>query len=247
MNNFDLENIINIKLNSHQFDDFSPNGLQIEGAKNIKKIVSGVSICQELLNKAIELKASAIIVHHGCFWNKTKQVITGIQKKRLKTLMLHNINLYSWHLPLDAHPEIGNNAQIAKKLNITIQGHLLPYVPWGTLKNNLSGKELSDEIIKHYNRVPFHERSEKNCNISKLAWCSGKGQGFMKDINLSKLDAFLTGEISEETIYMARENNLHFYAIGHYASERDGIIALGDWLTKKYNLNITFVDINNPI
>lgn len=134
MKNITLEKIINKKLNSNAFHDFAPNGLQIEGIKNIKKIITGVSACQELLNKAVKMNASAIIVHHGYFWNNSERTIKGIHKKRLYTIMSNNINLYSWHLPLDAHPQLGNNVQIAKKLDINIKGYLLPMVPWGIFK-----------------------------------------------------------------------------------------------------------------
>lgn len=247
MNNFNLEKIINKKLKVHMFQDYAPNGLQIEGSKNIKKIVTGVSACQDLLDQAVKLNATAIIVHHGYFWNNTEKIIKNIQRTRLKTIISNNINLYSWHLPLDAHTELGNNAHIAKKLNIKIQGYLLPLVPWGTFDNGISGKELFSKIKKKYNRTPFYENPKYNSKIFKIAWCSGKGQSFINKIDLFNLDAFLTGEVSEETIYIARENSLHFFSIGHHASERDGIIALGNWLTDNYNLDITFIDTNNPI
>ncbi|CAL4043071.1 Nif3-like dinuclear metal center hexameric protein [Buchnera aphidicola] len=247
MNNLNLEKIINEKLKIHLFQDFVPNGLQVEGSSNIKKIITGVSACQDLLDQAVKLHASAIIVHHGYFWNNTDRIINSIQKKRLKTIISNDINLYSWHLPLDAHPELGNNVHIAKKLNIKIKGYLLPLVPWGIFEYGISGSELLTEIIKKYNRTPFYEPQKYNSKIFKIAWCSGKGQGFMKKINLSNLDAFLTGEVSEETIYISRENDLHFFSIGHHASERDGIIALSNWLINKYNLDVTFIDTDNPI
>ncbi|HXK00452.1 MAG TPA: Nif3-like dinuclear metal center hexameric protein [Buchnera sp. (in: enterobacteria)] len=247
MNNFYLEKIINEKLKTHKFQDYAPNGLQIEGSKHIKRIVTGVSACQDLLDQAVKLNASAIIVHHGYFWNNTERIIKNIQRKRLKTIISNDINLYSWHLPLDAHPELGNNIHIAKKLNIKIEGYLSPFIPWGTFKDGISGQKLFKKIIKMYNRTPFYEHHQCDSKIFKIAWCSGKGQGFMKQIDLVHLDAFLTGEVSEETIYIARENHLHFFSIGHHASERDGIIALGNWLSEKYNLDVTFFDTNNPI
>ncbi|HMI76918.1 MAG TPA: Nif3-like dinuclear metal center hexameric protein [Buchnera sp. (in: enterobacteria)] len=247
MKNTTLENIINKKLDSHTFHDLVPNGLQIEGVKKIKKIITGVSACQELLDEAVKLNASAIIVHHGYFWKNSTRIIKGMNKKRLKTIINNDINLYSWHLPLDAHPQLGNNVQIAKKLDINIKGYLLPLVPWGNFSKVISGKELYHKITQAFNRVPFYEHKNTYPNISKIAWCSGKGQNFIKDINLTNLDAFITGEISEETIYIARENNLHFFSIGHYASERDGIKSLSNWLIKKYQLDVTFIDIDNPI
>ena len=247
MKNTTLENIINQKLHSNTFHDLSPNGLQIEGIKKINKIITGVSACQELLDAAVKLNASAIIVHHGYFWKNSTRTIKGIHKKRLQTIITNNINLYSWHLPLDAHPTLGNNVQIAKKLNINIKGYLLPFVTWGEFETVISGKELYEKISKKFHRTPFYENKNTVSNISKIAWCSGKGQNFIKDIDLTNLDAFITGEVSEDTIYIARENKLHFFAIGHYASETDGIKALSNWLIQKYQLDVTFIDINNPI
>jgi len=134
MKNFLLEEIINKKLSSDKYDDIVPNGLQIEGDHIVKKIIIGVTACQNLLDVAVSHGANAIIVHHGYFWQKESRYIHNMKRKRLKTILSNNINLYSWHLPLDIHPELGNNAQIGKKLNICIKGNILPYVLWGEFK-----------------------------------------------------------------------------------------------------------------
>ncbi|QNS01989.1 MAG: Nif3-like dinuclear metal center hexameric protein [Buchnera aphidicola (Pentalonia nigronervosa)] len=246
MQNFLLEKIINKKLDSKKYSDIVPNGLQIEGEKTIKKIVVGVTACQELLNKALIFHANTIIVHHGYFWKNEPQCIHNMKRIRLKTILSHNINLYSWHLPLDMHPKLGNNAQIANKLNISLQGKILPYVFWGTVKKRITGFELARIIQKEFKKKPIHIHENAPLYIKRIAWCSGRGQNFINQAHTFGIDAFLSGEISEETTHIARELGMHFFSIGHHATERDGIKSLGIWLRKKHHLDVTFVDIHNP-
>lgn len=245
MNNFFLENIINQKLLTHQYADVVPNGLQIQGSKIVKKIITGVTACQKLLDISLSYNADTIIVHHGYFWKNESRYIHNIQRKRLKTILSNNINLYSWHLPLDIHPQLGNNAQIAKKLNICIKGNILPYVFWGVIKKT-TGFKFAKKIEKAYKKRPIHLYENASIDINRIAWCSGKGQGFIKKAYTFGIDAFLTGEISEETIHIARELGIHFFALGHHATEKDGIRSLGKWLHKKYNLDVDFIDVYNP-
>ncbi|WP_422667223.1 Nif3-like dinuclear metal center hexameric protein [Buchnera aphidicola] len=246
MNNFELEKIINKKLSSDQCEDIVPNGLQIEGQSEIKKIITGVTACQELLNHALFYHADTIIVHHGYFWPNESKYIHNMQRYRLKTILSNNINLYSWHLPLDIHPHLGNNAQIAKKLNICVQGYILPYVLWGNMNNDVTGNELFKIIEKKFKKSPIHFYKNAPHNIHRIAWCSGKGQGFIKHAYKFGIDAFLTGEISEETIHIAAELKIHFFSLGHHITEKDGIKSLGAWLEKKYNLDVKFINIDNP-
>ncbi|XBC39007.1 MAG: Nif3-like dinuclear metal center hexameric protein [Buchnera aphidicola (Nurudea shiraii)] len=247
MKNIILEKIINNKLNSMSYKDYIHNGLQIEGIKEIKKIITGVTACQELLNIAVQKNAQAIIVHHGYFWNNSERTIKGIHRNRIKTILENNINLYCWHLPLDYHPELGNNAQIAKILNIKIKGYVAPLVPWGILKKKVTANEIIKIITRKFNRIPFHYQNNAKELIYKVAWCSGKGQSFINLVSQFGVDAFFTGEVSEETIHVAKEKNFHFFSIGHHASECGGIIALTNWIKTKINLDITFFDIYNPI
>ncbi|WAI18542.1 MAG: Nif3-like dinuclear metal center hexameric protein [Buchnera aphidicola (Acyrthosiphon caraganae)] len=246
MNNFFLEDIINKKLSSNQHNDIVPNGLQIEGTKTVNKIITGVTACQALLDKALFYNADTIIVHHGYFWKNESRYIHNMQRKRLKTILSNNINLYSWHLPLDIHPELGNNAQIAKKLNICTRGNILPYVFWGTIKNQMNGFEFAKKIEKKFKKYPIHLHENAPLYINRIAWCSGRGQSFIKQACKFGIDAFLTGEISEETTHIARELGVHFFSLGHHATEKDGIKSLGKWLHKKYNLCVDFIDIHNP-
>lgn len=247
MNNIILEKIINNKLNSNKYYDFSPNGLQIEGRSNIKKIITGVSACQILLDKAVEYNADAIIVHHGYFWKKDPLTIKGIHRKRLKTILSNNINLYSWHLPLDGCKTLGNNIQIAKKLKIKIQGEITQFLMWGYLKKSITGKKLSNIIATKFSRIPFYYNCSNKSKIRKIAWCSGKGQSFISHAAQFGVDAFLTGEVSEETIHLIREYKLHFFSAGHHATEKDGIKQLGNWIIKNYHLDVIFIDVDNPI
>lgn len=247
MNNFFLEDIINKKLLSHQCNDIVPNGLQIEGVSTVKKIITGVTACQALLDEALVNNADTIMVHHGYFWNNESKYIHDMERKRLKTILTHDINLYSWHLPLDIHPQLGNNAQIAKKLNIVIKGNIgIPYVFWGILKNKMTGIELAIKIEKKFKKYPIHISENTPQYINRIAWCSGRGQSFIKQAYKFRIDAFLTGEISEQTTHIAKELGIHFFSLGHHITEKDGIKALGKWLCKKYNLNVNFVDIYNP-
>ncbi|MDR7344456.1 dinuclear metal center YbgI/SA1388 family protein [Pantoea alhagi] len=246
MNNFELEQIVNQQLNSAAFSDYAPNGLQVEGRAEVRKIVTGVTASQALLDEAVRLQADAVMVHHGYFWKNEAPVIKGMKRRRLRTLLANDINLYGWHLPLDAHPQLGNNAQLAQALGIRVQGEVQPLVPWGELDASLSGEQLAQRIAQVLGRQPLHCGDNAPQQIRRIAWCSGGGQGFIDSAADFGVDAFITGEVSEQTIHSARENGLHFFAAGHHATERGGIRALGEWLAAHHQLDVTFIDIDNP-
>ncbi|MDF7680239.1 type 2 GTP cyclohydrolase I [Enterobacteriaceae bacterium ESL0689] len=246
MKNSELEQLINQKLNSAAFSDYAPNGLQVEGRTTVQKIVTGVTACQRLLDEAVRLQADAVIVHHGYFWKNESPLIRGIKRQRLKTLLSHDINLYGWHLPLDAHPELGNNARLARLLGITPQGDIEPLVPWGTLAHPVSGEQLAATIAARLGRDPLWCGDNGPEKITRVAWCSGGGQHFIDSAARFGVDAFITGEVSEQTIHSAREQGIHFYAAGHHATECGGIRALSQWLSQNTRLDITFIDIPNP-
>ncbi|CUR53170.1 Nif3-like dinuclear metal center hexameric protein [Buchnera aphidicola] len=249
MNNFILEKLINKKLiGKKKILDIVPNGLQIEGKSEVIKIITGVSICQKLLNIAIAKKADAIIVHHGFFWNNEEKVILGIKRKRIKNILKHNINLYSWHLPLDIHKKIGNNVLFASNLNIKIKGNILPEVLWGEFENPIPYSILIEKIKKIFHRTPFHYGETAPNLIKRVAWCTGKGQKFLINSTKKNIDAFFTGEISEENIHVSFENKIHFFSLGHHATEIAGIKTLTKWLKKKNTkFDLEFVNIFNPI
>lgn len=246
MLNSELETLINQKLDVANFQDYAPNGLQVEGRRDISRIVTGVTACQALLDAAVDLQADAIIVHHGYFWKNEPAIVRGIKRNRLKTLLANDINLYGYHLPLDAHPQLGNNAQLAKMLGIQIQGEVVPLVPYGNLYVPLSGEDFGRQIELQLGRKVLHSAQGGPDIIRRVAWCTGGGQGFIQQAAEFGVDAFITGEVSEQTIHIAREMGLHFYAAGHHATERGGIRALGEWLDAQPGLSVTFVDIDNP-
>ncbi|WP_343189760.1 Nif3-like dinuclear metal center hexameric protein [Buchnera aphidicola] len=248
MKNSELEKIINKKLNKKKFKDCIYNGLQIEGAKKIKKIITGVSICKKLIKIAILKNADAIIVHHGMFWKNKIKNIKNIHKNRLKLILENNINLYCWHAPLDLDTSIGNNVCIAKKLKIQIKGKINDFLFWGEFKKKINYKKLKNYIKKKYHRNPFcYNTKFKKKNIKTISWCSGKGQKFISDAANFGVDAFLTGEVSEETMHYVDEYKLYFFSAGHHVTEIDGVKKLGEWIQKKYNIETIFVNIHNPI
>ncbi|WP_343182345.1 Nif3-like dinuclear metal center hexameric protein [Buchnera aphidicola] len=247
MNNYELEKIINNKLNSKKIHDYIPNGLQIEGKNNIKKIITGVSICQKLIDIAIQKQAEAIIVHHGFFWKNESNRIIKNKKNRLKSILSHEINLYNWHLPLDIHDQLGNNVQIAKKLGINILGKITDLVLWGNFSHKIPVSTFIQKVNTIFNHEVMCFKNPDNNFIKNIAWCSGRGQKYIKYACNFSLDAFLTGEASEDTMHYSYENKIHFFSAGHYCTERFGIQKLGDWLNKNYNLNVEFIDIYNPI
>jgi dinuclear metal center YbgI/SA1388 family protein len=201
MKNSELEQLINEKLNSATFSDYAPNGLQVEGRETVQKIVTGVTASQALLDEAVRLQADAVIVHHGYFWKGESPVIRGIKRQRLKTLLANDINLYGWHLPLDAHPELGNNVQLAQLLGITVMGEIEPLVPWGELSMPVSGLELASWIEARLGRKPLWCGDTGPDKVARVAWCTGGGQSFIDSAARFGVDAFITGEVSEQTIH----------------------------------------------
>lgn len=246
MNHYELENIVNQQLNSGAFSDYAPNGLQVEGRTEVKTLITGVTASQALVDEAVARNADAILVHHGYFWKSEPAVIKGMKRNRLRALLTNDINLYGWHLPLDAHPTLGNNAQLAKLLDIEVKGEVQPLVFWGELATPLSGEALAQRIEEKLGRTPLHCGDNAPAQIRRVAWCSGGGQGFIDSAAAFGVDAYITGEVSEQTIHSAREQGLHFFAAGHHATERAGIKALGEWLASEHGLDVTFIDIPNP-
>lgn len=246
MRNSELEAVINQQLNVAAFQDYAPNGLQVEGRENVQRIITGVTASQALLDVAVAQRADAVLVHHGYFWKNESPVISGMKRRRLKTLLANDINLYGYHLPLDAHPELGNNACLAALLDITALGEIEPLLPYGELSQPVSGEALRERLETRLGRSVLHCGDNAPSKITRLAWCSGGGQGFIEQAARFGVDAFITGEVSEQTIHIAREMGLHFYAAGHHATECGGIKALGEWLAQQHGLDVTFIDIPNP-
>lgn len=251
MNNFQLESTLNQKLSPDLIKDYCPNGLQVEGTTDVNKIVTGVTASKALIDKAIELKADAILVHHGYFWKGEPEAIRGMKGARIKSLIKNEINLYAYHLPLDVHPEIGNNARLGKLLDIDIEGGLEPtpqsVAIYGSLSSSMSGEAFSKKIETVLNRKPLHITPAIDKPIKTVGWCTGGGQDYLELAASKGLDAFISGEISERTTYIARELGIHYFSAGHHATERYGVKALGEWLAAKHGLDVEFIDIDNPV
>ena len=245
----EFNQLLNDILKPDLIKDFCPNGLQVEGKNEIKKIVTGVTASQALIEAAIEQQADAILVHHGFFWKGESQPITGMKKRRIGALLANDINLFGYHLPLDIHPAVGNNAQLAKLLDIEIETGLEPtsnsVAMKGRLKTPLSGEDFADKIAKVLNRTPLTSLV-RSAKIETIALCTGGGQGYIDLAADQGIDAYLTGEASEQTIHSSREQNIDFFAAGHHATERYGVKALGEHLSRTTGLEVQFVDIDNP-
>ncbi|MFC5076910.1 Putative GTP cyclohydrolase 1 type 2 [Vibrio thalassae] len=252
MNNLQLEAVLNDKLSPQLIKDYSPNGLQIEGTSEIKKMVTGVTASQALIDYAVSVNADALLVHHGYFWKGEPEPIRGMKGKRIRTLIKNDLNLYGYHLPLDIHPELGNNARLADLLGIEVidglEGHPQSVAMFGKLANPMSGEALAQKIAQVLAREPLHITPDQaNKMIETVGWCTGGGQDYIELAASKGLDAFISGEISERTTYTARELNIHYFAAGHHATERYGIKALGEWLASEHGLDVEFIDIDNPV
>jgi len=246
----DLLNYSNNVLEIERFHDYCPNGLQVEGKAEIKKIVSGVTASQALIDAAIKEGADVLLVHHGYFWKGEDARIIGLKYKRVRSLIESGVNLLAYHLPLDAHPLYGNNAKLAEILNLNIAGSFPAGSDavgmYGTLKTPMSAADFSQKIASGLEREPLHI-GDNNEQIHTIAWCSGAAQNYIEAAAELGVDAYLTGEVSEQTVHIAREHGLHFYAAGHHATERYGVQAFAEHLASHFALNHQFIDIPNPV
>jgi len=252
MNILQLEKILNEKLSPQLIKDYTPNGLQVEGKQEVIRIVTGVTASQALVDKAVELNADALLVHHGYFWKGEPEPIRGMKGNRIRTLIKNDINLLGYHMPLDIHPELGNNAELARLLDIDVEGgmegHPQSVAMRGRLKQPMSGAEFASKINQVLNRQPLHIAPDQAGKIIEtIGWCTGGGQDYIELAVQLGLDAFISGEISERTTYTAREMGIHYFAAGHHATERYGVKALGEWLAAEHGLDVEFIDIDNPV
>ena len=231
--------------------DFAPNGLQIEGKDTLHTIVTGVTASQALLDAAVTHQADAVMVHHGFFFKGEPDVIVGMKRQRIATLLQHNINLFAYHLPLDVHPTLGNNVLLAAELGIEVDG-TFAVDPWeqagcyGHLPSAQSGETLAAHLASCLDRQPLYIAANDH-PIKTVAWATGAAQDYIVEAAKLGVDAFITGEASERTCHYARELGVHFFAAGHHATERYGIKALGEHLAKQFDLQAIFIDIDNPI
>ncbi|AMC37164.1 Nif3-like dinuclear metal center hexameric protein [Janthinobacterium sp. B9-8] len=244
----DLENYIGQLLLVDTWRDYCPNGLQIEGRKNVQRIVTGVTASQALIDAAIDLNADALLVHHGFFWKGENACITRNKKTRIAKLLANDLNLLAYHLPLDAHPTLGNNAQLGKKLGLIGSGRFGDQqLGWlGELETPLTLAEFTLQIDAQLQRLPLVIGPAEQI-IKRVAWCTGGAQSFFHEAAHLNIDCFITGEASEFVTHLARESGVSYIAAGHHATERYGIEALGQHLASQYGLEHIHLDLENPV
>ncbi|MPV86694.1 Nif3-like dinuclear metal center hexameric protein [Cardiobacteriales bacterium ML27] len=250
-----------------RYQDYTPNGLQVAGKKNIQRIVFGVTASMDLIEAAIAKQADAIIVHHGYFWKNESPVVTGMKQRRLKALLQNDINLYAYHLPLDGHEQLGNNAQLAGLWQIDNPAPVrtdsllwigdMPNETLGEASDGLSSgsssdllgsslADFADRVASTLARTPQVIAGGEH-RIQRIAWCSGAAQSMIEAAKAEGADAFVSGEISEQTVHFARENGIHYIAAGHHATERGGVSALAQHLQAILALDCCFIDCANPV
>lgn len=238
-------------LEAGSFSDYCPNGLQVEGRPEVRSLVTGVTASMELIEAAVAAQADAVLVHHGYFWKGEDERVTGMKRRRLQRLLGTDTSLLAYHLPLDAHPELGNNAQLAGVLGLNRSGCFgndggMQLAQSGTLPQPMDAPALIRHIETQLGRTPMHIAGQA-ASIETVGWCTGAAQSYLEAAAEQGLDAFISGEISEQTVHVARECGIHYFAAGHHATERYGVRALGDHLAGQFGVSHRFIDIANPV
>ncbi len=243
----EIDEYLSALLQTASFKDYGPNGLQIEGRDEVRKLVTGVTASRALIDAAIDAQADAVLVHHGLFWRGYEGRITGWLKQRIARLLAHDISLYAHHLPLDAHAEFGNNAQFGARLGIATDARFgeqsLGFI--GTLPVPSSMADLVDRCERLTGRTTTSINGDGRTMV-RVAWCTGGAQSYFEAAIAAGADVFITGEISEPQAHLARETGTAFIAVGHHASERYGVQALGAHLATVFGIEHTHIDIDNP-
>ncbi len=247
----DLAAYLHELLDCVNFEDYAPNGIQVEGKAEIQKICTAVTASLDAVTQALDLHADALLVHHGYFWRGENPVLIGMKRERVAKLIQNNLSLFAYHLPLDCHVEFGNNACLARLLDLSnIKTHKVGKTKdllWtGSLQNSMTVQQFSSHLQEKLGRDPLYiEGSDRP--IKHLALCSGAAQDFIEDAHKLGVDAYLSGEISERTYYQAKELGIHYFSCGHHATERYGIQALGNHLASRFQLEHYFLDSFNPV
>lgn len=246
----ELVNYTDNLLQTERFSDYCPNGLQVQAGDTVARIVTGVTASQALIDAAVQHQADVLLVHHGYFWKGESPVLTGIKGRRIRTLMQQGISLLAYHLPLDAHPALGNNVQLARLLSLRIDGGLddsaCPIGLIGEPQQAHTLASLGQQIGTVLNRQPLLI-GDLQRPVRKVAWCTGAAQSYIEKAIAKGVDCFITGEVSEPTFHIATEAGIGFIAAGHHATERYGVKALGEHLAQQFALDVSFVDIDNPV
>ncbi|NVK75359.1 MAG: Nif3-like dinuclear metal center hexameric protein [Oceanospirillaceae bacterium] len=248
----DFELLLNKILSPSRFKDYAPNGLQVEGKKEINRVVTGVTASQALIDAAVDYNADAVFVHHGYFWKNEDPRIVGMKYRRIAVLIKNDINLYGYHLPLDAHPTLGNNAGLADALGLMNRVGLQAGVPIeeaigvvGELAEPVTSEQFKKMVESAVDREVLFECVNEQ-KIQRVALCTGGAQGYIEQAAMMGADVFITGEVSEQTIHIAREMGIHFIAAGHHATERFGARSMADYLANEFGLDAVFIDVDSP-
>jgi dinuclear metal center YbgI/SA1388 family protein len=240
-------------LRPDQFQDYCPNGLQVEGRPTVARLATGVTACQRLLDEAIAWGADALLVHHGYFWRGEAPQVVGMKRRRLAALLASEVSLLAYHLPLDAHPQFGNNACLGTLMGFELnaqeplqQGVDRSIGNIGSLAQAIPASELIARLERITGRRPLHV-GNADALVRRIAWCTGAAQDYITAAVKAGADLYVTGEVSEHTVHTAREEGIHFVAAGHHATERFGVQALGEHLAAQFPLEHRFIDIDNPV
>lgn len=248
MNTNELSLYLDRLLEVGRYMDYCPNGLQVEGRQEVTHIVSGVTASMQLLEAAQAAGADAVLVHHGYFWKGEPAAIAGMKKRRIAFLLKHDLNLFAYHLPLDAHAELGNNAQLARVLDFRLEERFgdQQLGAIGTLPQPSTLGDLARHVAAKLKREPM-VIGDPQREVRRIGWCTGAAQSYFDAAISLGVDAFLSGEISEQTVHSARENGVAYLSAGHHATERYGVLALGEHLARTCGLRHTFIDCENPV
>ncbi len=248
----DLVAYLNERLDVTAFNDYGPNGLQVEGRPHVARLASGVTASQALVDAAIDWGADAIVVHHGYFWRNEDPCVVGMKRRRLGALLAADVSLLGYHLPLDAHPVWGNNARLADLLGLPGEGREPLPASAGAVVGNvvtlpapLTAGEFVARVEAATRRTALHV-GDPGASINRVAWCTGGAQDYIEAAHAAGADLYLTGEVSEQTVHVAREEGIHFVAAGHHATERYGVQAVGEHVAERFGLEHRFIDIDNP-
>ena len=244
-----LSEFLDNLLEPERFQDYCPNGLQVEGKNEIHRLVTGVTASQALVDEAIKRRADAILVHHGYFWRGEQPCLTGMKARRIRSLLSADINLFAYHLPLDWHPRVGNNVTLGEIMGVEGCGPLNPAdtntpVFKGRLSPEITVQTLAARLLDGLGREPLVIGEG---NVNSIAWCTGAGQGYLDAAADAGADVFVTGEVSEQSVHTARERGIAFIAAGHHATGRYGVQALGAEAAKCLGITHDFIEIDNPV
>jgi dinuclear metal center YbgI/SA1388 family protein len=237
-----------ILLAAADFNDYCPNGLQVEGGRPVRRLITGVTASQALIDATVAAGGDALLVHHGFFWKGEDLRVIGMKARRIGALLRAGVSLLAYHLPLDAHPELGNNRRLGDLLGVvraSAGGDGDVPVWTGRLPEALDGADLAARVGALLGRSPLHVAAAGR-PVTRLAWCTGAAQGFIEEAAALGADCYLSGEISEQTVHQARELGIDYLAAGHHATERYGVQALGERLAAELDLEHRFIDIDNP-